>query len=101
MASKIFGRVGVDLQIKCQQVHRFNAFRAAFPQEKFPYQPTMPIIDCIDCKRKGSTRFFTFAPSMFNESSIAGNFAVFENLNIIQISLNKGDAQWRDSLTLW
>ena len=98
---KIFGRVGVDLQTKCQQVHRFNAFRAAFPQEKFTYQPTMPIIDRIDCKRKRSTRFFPFVPSMFNKSSTAGNLAVFEDLNIIQMGLDKGDAWWRDTLTLW
>lgn len=43
----------------------------------------MPIIDCIDYKHKKTIEFFLFASSMFNENSIAGNFAFFEDLNII------------------
>lgn len=38
---------------------------------------------------------------MFNESSTASNFAIFKDLNIIQMGLDKGDAWWRDSLMLW
>lgn len=98
--SSIFGHAGTEIRKKCQQMHRFNAFRTGFPQENFSHQPRMPIINIIDCKRKKSIKPFLFALSMFNESSIAGNLAVFEDPNIIQIGLDKTNAWWADSVTL-
>lgn len=64
-------------------MHRFNAFRAGFPNESFDYQLSMPVINVIDCERQGRTIAYPFAPSMFSESSTAGNISVFEDLNII------------------
>lgn len=38
---------------------------------------------------------------MFSESSTSGNLTVFEDLNVLQMGLDKTDAQWLDRLTLW
>lgn len=43
---------------------------------------------------------YAFAPSIFNESSLFGNQSVFENLNIIQIGIDKTDLQWDNWLTI-
>lgn len=101
ITSMVFGRVGVEVREKCQHMHQFNAFRAAFPKESFSYQPSMPTINIIDCKREKSIKSFTFAPFMFSESSTTSNLIVFKDLNILQMRLEKTDAQWLDRLTLW
>lgn len=60
----------------------------------------MPKVDLIDCKIKGSTVAYPFAPSMVNESTTAGNISVFEDLNIIQRDLKKEDPCFDDLLTI-
>lgn len=53
----------------------------------------MPAIYIIDCKRERLTKSFFFTLSMFIEASIAGNLAVFKDLNILQLGLEKTDTQ--------
>ena len=53
----------------------------------------MPVIDRINCKLEGKTEAYAFAPSMFSESLLAGNQSVFEDLNVIQLGIDKTDAR--------
>ena len=61
----------------------------------------MPAINIIDCKYKRSIKSFLFAASIFSKSSTIDNFAIFENVNILQMWLKKTNAQWLNRLTLW
>lgn len=61
----------------------------------------MPTVDIIDCRIKGSTVAFLFAPSMASNSTIVGNINVFENLNIHQLELLKEDPQFNDLIIIW
>ncbi|MCJ1462378.1 hypothetical protein MMC07_000978 [Pseudocyphellaria aurata] len=63
----------------------------------------MPIVDRIDCSNPniGATEAHAFAPSMFSESSTAGNIAVFEDLNVNQMGIKKTERRWKDWLTIW
>ena len=79
-------------------MHRFSFFQAVFFNESFEYRLSMPIINTIDYKREGSTERYLFAPSIFNESSITDNKSVFEDLNVIQMTIEKTDNQWVDCL---
>lgn len=36
---------------------------------------------------------YAFAPLIFNESSLSGNQLMFEDLNIVQMNINKTDLQ--------
>lgn len=54
----------------------------------------MPKINRIDCKTKGKIKAYTVAPSMLSKSFLSNNILVFEDLNIIQISINKMDLRW-------
>lgn len=101
MAENTFGIGGGQIRREYQRFHRFSSFRAGFPNEKFHYRPSMPIINVIDCKRKGSTKAFLFAPSMFSKGSIGGNIGVFEDLNVKQMGIEKTNARWSNWLTLW
>lgn len=60
----------------------------------------MPIINLINCKYKSATEAYAFAPSMYNKSFTAGNMAVFEDLNVIQIGVDKTDLCWAKWLTI-
>lgn len=73
----VYDRAGLSIQKKYQQMHRFNAFRTGFPNESFENQPSMPVINVIDCKREGPTKAYPFSPSMFSENSTAGSISVF------------------------
>lgn len=66
-------------------------FRAAFPFEAFIFNPQIPVVNIINCKREGPTKAFAFAPSMHSESSLAGNIAVFEDLNVDQLGFDKNN----------
>lgn len=59
------------------------------------------VINYIDYKIKKKTKVFIFALSIFSKSSFAGNISVFEDLNIMQIGINKADIRWSDWLTIW
>lgn len=86
---------------QCVRVHRFRAFTLAFPAETLDDNPAMPVINLIDCKHEGATEAYAFAPSMYNESSTAGNMSVFEDLNVIQMGVDKTDPWWAEWLTIW
>lgn len=51
----------------------------------------MPKVDIIECKTKGATLAFLFAPAMASENTTAGNISVFLELNINQLGLAKDD----------
>lgn len=74
---------------QCVQAHRFHAFISAFLVETLDDNPAMPVINLIDCKHECATEAYVFALSMYNESSTAGNISVFENLNVIQMRVDK------------
>ena len=82
-------------------MHKFSFFQVVYLNESFEYWLSMPIINTIDGKCKGSTDVYLFAPSMFNESSTTGNKSVFGDLNIIQMAIEKTDNQWVDCLIFW
>lgn len=63
----------------------------AFPEEELEYNPFMPAINFINCKKEGANKVFAFAPSIFSKSSIVGNMSVFENLNVKQMGIEKTD----------
>ena len=60
----------------------------------------MSVLNKINCKTKGCTKAYPFAPSMFSESSTAGNIAVFEDLNVVQMGIDKADPRWNDRLII-
>ena len=61
----------------------------------------MPTIDRIKCQREKKTEAYAFAPFMFNECSLAGNQLVFEDLNEVQIGIEKDNNQWNNWLIIW
>ena len=70
----VFGPEGIRICEQCVRFHRFRLFLAAFPSESLSYGfVSMPVIDYIQCKTEGKTEAYAFAPSMFSESSLAGN----------------------------
>lgn len=89
--TSIFGPNGSAVRRQCVKSHRFHAFRASFPSQEFEYTPAMPILNIINCKKEGATKAYAFAPSMFSESSTTGNISVFEDLNVIQMGIDKTD----------
>ena len=102
LGMSVFGPEASETRTKCNRFHRFKAFQAAFPAEDLLLpSASMPNINKIDCRTKGSTEAYAFAPSMFSKSSTAGNIAVFEDLNVNQMGIEKIDAQWNDWLTIW
>lgn len=74
---------------------------AAFPRECLSSSISMPVINQINCKLKGKTKAYVFVPSMFSKSLLAGNQLVFKDLNIIQLDIDKTDAQWNELLKIW
>ena len=92
LAMSVFGPQASEIRQLCTRSHRFEAFQAAFPTESLSYQSvSMPVLNKINCKTKGCTKAYPFAPSMFSKSSTAGNIAVFEDLNVFQMGINKAD----------
>lgn len=53
----------------------------------------MPILNFINCKKESATKIYTFGSSIFSKSSINANISVFEDLNVIQIGVNKLNTQ--------
>ena len=53
----------------------------------------MPNINKIDCRTEKSIEAHIFAPSIFSKSSTAGNIAVFKNLNVNQMGIEKIDVR--------
>lgn len=90
-----------EVRATCVLHHRFSSFKAAFPDQEFKFSPAMPKINIIDCKLEGATSAYAFAPSMYSESSTAGNIGVFDDLALKQMGLEKEDIRWDNLLTLW
>lgn len=61
----------------------------------------MPLISLINCKTEGKTEAYAFAPLMFSESSLDDNQSVFEDLNVVQMGIDKTDNRWNDWLIIW
>lgn len=98
----VFGPKGVRIRDQCIKFYRFQSFLAAFPSITLLYLSVcMPTIDWIKCQRERKTEAYAFVSSMFNESSLAGNQLVFEDLNIVQMGIEKDDDQWNNWLTIW
>ena len=98
----VFGPEGVRIRDQCIKFHRFQSFLAALPSITLLYSSVcMPTIDRIQCQREGKTETYAFAPSMFKESSLAGSQSVFEDLNVVQMGIEKNDDQWNNWLTIW
>lgn len=72
-------------------MYRFNTLRVGFHDKSFDYQLSMPVINVINCKRKGLTKAYLVSPFILSKSSTTGNISVFEELNIIQIGMDKVD----------
>ena len=100
LVEKVYGQ-GTQVRQQCVRSHWFQAFLAAFPGESLSSSAPMPIIDRIRCELEGKTEAYAFASSMFSESSLAGNQSVFEDLNVIQMGIDKSDARWDEFLTIW
>lgn len=92
MTKALFGPHLRDQRDQCICHHRFSSFITEFSKEIFSFSACMPKVDVIDCKTKGSTIAYPFAPAMASESTTAGNISVFEDLNINQLGLKKEDA---------
>lgn len=101
LGMRVFGPEGTKVRNQCVRSHRFRAFLAVFPVLSFSYSSSMPKINVINCKTEGKTEAYAFAPSMFIESSLSGNLLVFEDLNVIQMGIDKTDSRWEDWLTIW
>lgn len=74
---------------------------AAFPALSFCYLLFMTKINVINCKTEEKTKAYTFAPLMFSESFLSDNLSIFEDLNVIQIGIEKINLRWKDKLTIW
>ena len=61
----------------------------------------MPKFDNIECKTKGMTSAFLFAPVMASKSTTTGNISVFEELNINQLGLAKDNLCFDELLYIW
>ena len=84
LAINVFSPESTQIRKQCIRSYCFCAFLAAFPSKTLSYTSTaMPLISLIDCKTKGETEAYTFAPSIFSESSLDGNQSVFKDLDII------------------
>ena len=99
--SKSFGKENGGQQALCICHHRFILFIAAFLSIQFLYSAAMPKVDIINCNTKGVIKAYPFALFMSNESTIAGNISVFEDLTIQQLGLDKDDSHFNELLTLW
>lgn len=66
---------------------------AAIFGESLTSSVSIPIIDRINYKLEGKIEAHTITPSMFSESLFAGNQSIFEDLNIIQLGINKTDGR--------
>lgn len=62
---------------------------AAFPRESLTSSISMPVINQINCKLEKKTEAYNFAPSIYSESLHASNSSVFEDLNVIQLGIDK------------
>ena len=101
LIAKAFGKENGGQQDLYIRHHRFTFFIVAFPSIQFSYSAAMPKVDIINCNTEEVIEAYPFAPSMSNESTIAGNISVFEDLTIRQLGLDKDDQRFNELLTLW
>lgn len=48
----------------------------------------MPTLNIINCKTENTTKIYIFVSSIFCKNSTNSNIYIFEDLNIIQISID-------------
>lgn len=102
LAVNVFGIEGTRVCHQYVRFHCYRSFMAAFLSINLLYPSIlMPVINCVDCKVEEKTKAFMFAPFIFSESSLAGNISVFEDLNIMQMGIEKTNIHWSDWLTIW
>ncbi|MCJ1461627.1 hypothetical protein MMC07_000224 [Pseudocyphellaria aurata] len=105
LAPSVYGSRKAGLRKQCVWSHRSHAFKSVFSDEELDFGTlsSMSIVDRIDCSKPefGATEARAFAPSMFSESSTARNIAVFDDLNVIQMGIEKSDPRWNDWHTIW
>lgn len=88
----VFGPEGVQIRNQCIKFYQFRSFLAVFLSIILLYLSVyIPIIDQIKCQREEKMEAYAFAPSIFHKSLIAGNQLVFENLNIVQMGIEKNN----------
>lgn len=86
---------------QCVRLHYYWLFVTAFLLINLLYTSTsIPVINCIDYKVKEKIKAFAFAPSMFNESSLANNIMVFEDFSIMQMGIEKTNLHWSNWLMI-
>lgn len=84
LAMNVFGPESAQIRNQYIKFHRFRLFLAIFPSVTLLYSSVcISTIDCIKCQREGKTEVYAFAPSIFNKSSLLGNYLVFEDLNLV------------------
>lgn len=98
---RVFKLEGTKVRDQCIRSHRLWAFLAVFPTFSFSYASSMSKINIIDCKTEEKTEAYVFAPSMFSENSLSGNQSVFEDLNVVQMGIDKMNSQWDNLQTIW
>lgn len=98
---RLFGPESIKVRDQCVRSYQFKAFLTALPLFSFSYRSSIPKINVIDCKTEGKAEAYAFVPSMFSQSSLSGNILMFEDLNVIQMSINKTNSQWDDWLIIW
>lgn len=89
--ASIFGSNSSAVGRQCIKSHQFHAFRAGFPSQEYEYSLAILILNIIYYKKEDATKTYAFAPFMFSKSSTNGNISVFEDLNVIQIGIDKTD----------
>ena len=92
LAINVFGPESTQIRKQCIRSHCFYAFLAAFSSKTLFYtSAAMPLISLINCKTEEKTEAYTFALLIFSESLLDSNQSVFEDLNVIQMEIDKTD----------
>lgn len=93
LITNVFGPEGVKIRDQCIKFYHFQLFLDMFLSESLSYvSASMLVINCIKYKVEGKTEIYVFASLMFSESSLVGNQLAFEDLNVVQIGIDKKDA---------
>ena len=71
-----------------------------FLEEMLNNNLVMLIINTINCKRENATKAYICTLFIYNKSSTAGSIYVFEDLNVIQMRVDKTNSQWVEWLTI-
>lgn len=102
LVMNIFGLENTQIRKQYIWSHCFHTFLIAFSSKTLSYTSAgIPLISLINCNTKRKTETYAFVSLMFSESSLNSNQSVFEDLNIVQMEMDKTDNQWNNYLTIW